>query len=93
MAKHLLQEDGWITDSKPHTKFHSPDVFGYFDIIALKGDKTRYIQVKSNISDFYTARKAIRQWMEFMAVTAVCEVWLYKGRGEWRREVIKIETL
>jgi hypothetical protein len=88
MARKLLEADNWLVDAKPHTKYQSPDFYGQFDLLAVRGSDTRLIQVKSNMSHFYTARKAIKEWIAKTGVTIPCECWCYTGRGEWRREVI-----
>lgn len=87
-CKQDLQKDGYLTDSKPRVQYHSPDLFTMFDVIALKGSEFRLIQVKSNMSDFYTARIEIAKWMAIHGVTAKCEVWCYLGRSQWRKQVI-----
>jgi len=95
LAENILKEAGWLVDKKNWSRFGSPDFFGQFDLVAVKEDMVRWIQVKStsnkNYSNFYTARRNIEVWTRennidtiYDAVTY--EVWLYKGYGKWRKE-------
>ena len=88
-ARKMLEADGFLVDKKPRTKYQSPDLFGTFDLIALKGSPVRFIQVKSNKSDFYKARKEVRSWMCLNNCTLPCEVWLKENNKPWRNEIIK----
>lgn len=88
-ARDLLIKDGYLVEKKNWNKFESPDFWGLFDIIALKNDEVRLIQIKSNKSGFYTARKEIHSWVNINSVKVSCEVWLYLGRNKWRIEVLE----
>jgi hypothetical protein len=87
LARDKLIKDGWLVEHKSRSMFQSPDFWELFDIIAIKKNKMRLVQVKSNISGFYTARKEIKKWIAENDITFPCEIWLYLGRGKWRNEV------
>lgn len=84
----LLQDDGYLTERKNHAKFCSPDFFGMFDILAIKKNKTLLVQIKSNPSDFYKARKEIKQWIKTNKIKIPCEIWLKVNNKPWRKEII-----
>ena len=86
MAKQHLRTEGWLVDSKPWTRYGGKDFYKMFDIVAIREGQTRWIQIKSNMSDFYTARKKIKEWMLDNNLFIVAEIWCHEGRGEWRRE-------
>lgn len=86
-----LEDDGWLVDRKPRTKFSSPDIFGVFDIVALKVDKMKLVQVKTNASHFYTARKEIATWVKTYNINTQSldiEAWLWVAREGWRKEIL-----
>jgi len=91
-AKKLLIEDDYLVDTKNWNRYKSKDFFGLFDILAI-GDHTRLIQVKTNISGFYKARKDIKRWLEDNRIEDISfEVWLREPRRDWRKETIKLES-
>lgn len=88
LAKKLLEEKGYLVEKKNWSKYGSPDFFGWFDLVAVKGDKVTWIQVKSNKTHFYTARKKIGYFLYENQLAINCEIWLYEGRNRWRIEPI-----
>lgn len=97
-AKKILLETGWLVDKKVWSKYASKDFFNLFDLIAIKGNMMRLIQVKSNRSDFYGARKAIERWVEsnhiYPDMQISFEVWLKEDCKPWRCERLftKVKT-
>jgi len=90
LARKELERLGYLVDKKPRTRFISPDLFGVFDLIAILGSTARLIQVKSNRTDFYKARKEIIGWKKEHHIKLPCEVWLYEGKV-MRQTVWRIE--
>lgn len=92
IARDELKKEGWLIDKKVRTRFSSPDFFGQFDLLAIKSEITRYVQIKSNKSDFYTAKREIKKWMIENNLFINAEVWLYLGKKDkqhqWRQEII-----
>lgn len=90
LARKELEALGYLTEKKPRSRFSSPDFWGLFDLFCLKGQEVRLIQIKSNESHFYTARKEISEWKKSNKVLVSCEVWLFlkrtRGKNEWRIE-------
>jgi len=87
-ARKILESQGWLVDRKNRSKYASPDLFGCFDLIAIKQNQTLLVQVKSNRSDFYKARKQIAGWKQTHSVTIQCQLWLKENNKEWRIENI-----
>ena len=90
-ARHLLEDDGYLTEFKIRSRYASNDFFKMFDVLAIKGNEVRLIQVKTNASDFYKARKEIAEWIldnNFEKSTTKFEVWLREPRKDWRKEII-----
>jgi len=87
IARDKLKTQGYLVDKKVRTRFSSPDFFGAFDLLAIKGNKVKFVQVKSNPSDFYKARKELKEWLKMYNLFINAELWLYFER-EWRIEKI-----
>lgn len=86
LARRILQESGYLVEKKNTSRWQGNDFWGLFDILAIHPTAaTRLIQIKSNLSDFYKARKEIVKWKEENNITNISlEVWLKEPRKEWR---------
>jgi len=82
-ARKILESEGWLVERKNRSKWASPDLFGVFDLLAVKGSQALLIQVKSNKSDFYKARKEITTWRKESGVTLKCQLWLKQNNKQW----------
>jgi len=91
-ARDLLESLGYITDVKNWSRYQAKDFFNMFDIIAILGSVVRLIQIKSNASDFYKARKEIKAWVKEKNIKVPCEIWLYEGKKD-RQDKWRIEEL
>ena len=88
-ARKQLKSEGYLVEKKNSSRWESNDFWGLFDILAIRpdGSEIRLIQIKSNISDFYKARKEITEWMRFNGISDIdCEIWLKENRKPWRKE-------
>ena len=85
-ARKLLESLGYLVEKKNTNRWESPDFYGMFDLMAIMSGTTRLIQIKSNPTDFYKARKEIKEWVKENKVKVPCEIWLYEGRNNWRME-------
>ena len=88
-ARKILESQGWLVDRKNRSKYASPDLFGMFDLVAISGGNTLLIQVKSNKSDFYKARKQISGWKQTHSITLQCQIWLKENNKQWIIENIE----
>ena len=92
MLRKILEADGYLVDKKNRTKWQSPDLFGVFDLVAIKESRVRFIQVKSNRSHFYIARKEISHFLKLHNLNIEAEIWLYQGKGKWRSESLSPDS-
>ncbi len=82
----LMQTNGWLTWKPSRARFNSNDVFGLFDVVMVRDGKIQMVQIKSNPTHFYHARKEIASWVDTYKLKICPLCVLYEGRGEWRIE-------
>lgn len=85
-CRELFEAQGWLTWKPSRAKYNSNDAFGLFDCILIRGEEVAFMQVKSQPTDFYQARKEIEKWIKENKVKVFTLVSLYKGGNEWRIE-------
>jgi len=91
-ARKLLEAQGYLVEKKNYNRWASKDFYGLFDILAI-GPHTKLIQVKTNSTDFYKARKGILEWMADHPVKGVIfEIWLKEPRKAWRCEKMTLHN-
>jgi hypothetical protein len=87
-----LESLGYLTEVKNYSRFASEDLYGIFDIMGIMGSALLLAQVKSNLSDFYKARKEVAAWKKENGIKHTCQVVLYEGirdkQEQWRIEEI-----
>ena len=89
VARKLLESQGYLCEKKNYNRWASKDFYNLFDILAI-GENTRLIQIKTNISDFYKARKDIAEFVHTHNIkNVIFEVWVKESRKPWRCEVIE----
>jgi Holliday junction resolvase-like predicted endonuclease len=108
IAKHELEAEGYWVGFKSYTMrlgpiFKGIDLFGLFDLLAIRGDHWRFISVKHRKSgDVSENRKAILNFIEQHALHNMSfELWIWHeprtvGRGKnkkfvkahWIKEVL-----
>ena len=92
-AKEVLEAQGWIVDKRCRVKFQNNDYFNLFDLVALRGSAIRFIQIKTNRTHYYSARREIARWAMVNELDVFGEVWLklVDEKGDpmaWRKSVI-----
>ena len=94
--EYLMTKHKFILERKPRVRFQSPDFYGLFDLLGFNNTHWCLVQVKSNSSDFYKARKDIKKWVELNQLpenTAII-IMLYLGNNKWRIEqLINLEWI
>jgi len=95
-ARKMLVNEGFLVEKKNSSRWQSNDFWGMFDILAIhpRDGIVRLVQIKTNASDFYKARKHVRDWVlgnEVFALNVDCEVWLREPRKEWRKDVMLLQ--
>ena len=88
---YLLSTYNIHTEKKNHARYASPDFWGLFDLIGFSKSKWHVVQVKSDMSSFYQARKRIAKWVliDHIPKGTVVSVLVYKGRNRWRMDVLR----
>lgn len=89
-ARKILEEEGYLVEKKNTSRWQSEDFWQTFDILAIKpdGSEIRLVQVKSNRSDFYKAKKEVKKWAKDNNITNIkCEVWLKEDYKNWRLDI------
>ena len=85
----ILLANGYLQTYKaPHVRFSKvTDIYGAWDIIGIRGDLKRiYIQVKSNPSDYSTAKKKLVDWVKMFGIlTEEYYIILYENRKNIRK--------
>ena len=84
-----LTDEGWLCETKNWNRYASKDFYGLFDILAIKDTDIRFIQVKSNKSDVYKARRNISNWLRDNNLNIRCEIWWRENYKEWENEVVE----
>ena len=80
-CKEALEADGWkVLLTPPPARFKKEqDLFGLFDMIAVKGNKIRFIQVKTNRDG--TGVQWKHEAKQYSLIKASCaEIWIYTDR-------------
>jgi hypothetical protein len=90
LAKQVLKSDGYLVEQKNWSRYAPKDFFSLFDILAIRLDEVRFIQIKSDKSSFYKARKDVANWVFLNNISPKikCEVWLKENRTPWRIECV-----
>lgn len=96
-ARKILAKEGYLVEKKNTSRWESNDFWNQFDILAIHPQigHVRLVQVKTNKSDFYKARKEIREWAyenQIVALNVDCEVWLREPYKEWRKDLLSVDT-
>lgn len=82
----LFEARGYLTWKPSRAKYNSNDAFGLFDCIMLRGGEVSFVQIKSNPSHFYSARKEIAKWQKDNKLMVDTLIALYEGDNTWRIE-------
>lgn len=80
-CKKLLERGGWLVHltDMPHKWKKQMDMFGVFDIIALKSGQKRFIQVKSGSTQ--GCKKVLKSFKsEWLEPKDIVEIWVWKKR-------------
>lgn len=82
-AKKALEANDWKVHKKRDTAHNSGDMFGLFDLVALKRRKRPlFVQVKANTTSGWL--KQLRERADALPKDAVYECWIKYDREGWR---------
>lgn len=90
LAMDELRESGFLCEQKNYSRWQGKDFYNLFDILAI-GKSTKLIQVKTNKSDFYKARKKIQEFQDTNQIKDISlEVWLRReDTKDFRKHICK----
>lgn len=83
-CRKVFEKAGWLTDVKNWSRWGAKDFYNMWDFIAIRGSMVRFIQVKSNRTDMYKAKKRMKAWMEDNEIYVDSELWLKENRKDWQ---------
>jgi len=79
----ILFKSGWEAHKKVNNRYDSGDIFGIFDIIAVKkGEKPLFIQVKSNRTSGALKEINVKNFVD--TETMNVQVWVAHDNEGWR---------
>jgi len=79
-GRKLLESQGWVTsDVETRSRYKKEDMFGLFDVIAIKPNRTKLIQFKTN------SKPTMKKYIEFSKKYPQFEVeaWCWYDRKGW----------
>lgn len=76
-----LETQGYKTERPVETRYNRTDFFNLFDIIAVKEDSIKFIQVKSNQA---RGQREIAKKSTFVPSFVDVEMWVWHDREGWR---------
>ena len=91
-AQKELEAEGWICWRPPAAKYQSQDIFDLYDLLCIKGNKLKFVQVKSGNAQggFAAIRKRMTGFFKKeMAVTG--ELWEWKtlkSKTGWKKTIL-----
>ncbi len=86
-----LENEGWVCWAPPKVKFQQSDVFGIIDILALRRNQRKNIQL-TTVSNISARRKKITAFLVNNQVTLPVEIWAWHPRKKnFKKEKINIK--
>lgn len=90
LIKHL-EEEGWVCWAPPKVRFQQSDVFGIIDVMALRRNQKKNIQLTS-LSNVAARRKKITAFLTSNQVALPVEIWAWHPRKKrFKRERVNIK--
>ncbi|MDP3991159.1 MAG: hypothetical protein Q8P63_02600 [Candidatus Nealsonbacteria bacterium] len=86
-----LESEGWICWFPPKVKFQQSDVFGIIDVLALRRNKMKNIQL-TTLSNVSARRKKITAFLTSNQVKLPVEIWAWHPKKKsFKKEKINIQ--
>ena len=86
-----LENEGWICWAPPKVKFRQSDVFGIIDVLALRRNQRKNIQL-TTLPNVAARRKKITAFLVSNQVTLPVEIWAWHPRKKnFKKERINIK--
>ena len=87
-AIELLNKSNWVCWFPKKIKFQETDIFGCYDILAVKKNKLRFIQI-TTLSNLSARRKKIEKFLISNEVNILSEVWAYDKKKR-KFKIVKV---
>ncbi|KPJ54662.1 hypothetical protein AMJ47_03855 [Parcubacteria bacterium DG_72] len=86
----ILEKQGWVCWVPPKVKFQQSDVFGIIDILALRGNQRKNIQL-TTLPNVAAKRKKITAFLTSNQVALPVEIWAWHPQKKnFRKEKVNI---
>lgn len=82
-CKQELEKLGFLVERKNKAKFCDTDFYNLFDLVAVRGSLTLWVQVKSSKGSARKAVKDILKWKQDNELSLSCEVWYKENYKPW----------
>jgi hypothetical protein len=87
----ILKKDGWVCWAPPKVKFQQSDVFGIIDVLALRGNQRKNIQL-TTLPNVSARRKKITAFLTTHQVVLPVEIWAWHPKKRtFKKEKINIK--
>lgn len=83
-ARNILEAEGYICEKQNYTRHGNKDLFNLWDLVAVKGGKTRWVQVKTN----RLPSPAYRQLLKDFQGCGTKELWVFYDGNPLPRIII-----
>ena len=90
-ALKILADDRWVCWYPPKVRFKQNDVFGIIDVLALKGNQRKNIQL-TTLPNVSAKRKKITAFLTKNQVALPVEIWAWNGKKKsFKKEKVNIK--
>jgi hypothetical protein len=87
----LLEKEGWVCWAPPKVKFQQSDIFGIIDVLALRGNQRKNIQL-TTLPNVSARRKKIIAFLTAHQVALPVEIWSWHPRKRFfKKEKVNIK--
>lgn len=87
----ILTDKNWVCWYAPKVRFKQTDVFGIIDVLALRGNQKKNIQL-TTLPNISTRRKKITAFLTSYQISMPVEIWGWDNKKKtFRRETVNIK--
>lgn len=93
-VKEILQKQGWVYWNPPKVRWkREKDIFGCFDLIAVRKNMVRFIQI-TTFTNMRTREKKVRKFLTENSLSLFAEVWAWhRGTKKLRKGFRKVKVV
>lgn len=87
----ILEKEGWVVWYPPKVKYRQTDIFGIIDLLALRKNEGKNIQL-TTLPNISTKRKKIINFLKKFKVEISVEIWAWdQKKRKFRKEEISVK--